>query len=141
MEDLFMDGSEIFTFTLREVPNMLKSVLTKAGWSVENTDSFILHQANTFILDYLAKRMKIPPQKVPLSLGEYGNTSSATIPITIAHCLRPQIETEAMNLVMCGFGVGLSWGACAQRCGPMVVLPVLEVDRSAIMAFGTELRK
>jgi 3-oxoacyl-[acyl-carrier-protein] synthase-3 len=138
MEDVFMEGSEIFTFTLREVPGMIKSCLQKANWSVEDTDAFVLHQANQFMLNHLAKRMKIPPEKVPLSLGEYGNTSSASIPITISHCLRSRISGEAMNLVMAGFGVGLSWGAVALRCGPIIAPPVIEVDRSAIMEYGQE---
>ena len=139
MEDLFMDGSEIFAFTLREVPGMISSVLQKANWSVETTDAFVLHQANQFMLNYLAKRMKIPQEKVPLSLGEYGNTSSASIPITISHCLRSRISSEAMNLVMAGFGVGLSWGAVAMRCGPIVAPPVIEVGPSAIMEYGQEI--
>jgi 3-oxoacyl-[acyl-carrier-protein] synthase-3 len=138
-EDLFMDGGEIFTFTLREVPGMVKSVLQRVGWSMETTDAFVFHQANLFMLNHLAKRMKIPMAKVPLSLDDYGNTSSASIPITISHCLRSRIATEPMNLVMGGFGVGLSWGAVAQRCGPMVVPPVIEVDRSSIMEYGQEL--
>jgi 3-oxoacyl-[acyl-carrier-protein] synthase-3 len=140
MEDLFMSGTEVFTFTLREVPAVIKSVLQKANWSLETPDAFVMHQANAFMLDHIAKRMKIPSEKVPLSLGEYGNTSSASIPLTIAHCLREQIEKEPMNLVLCGFGIGLSWGAVAVRCAPMVALPVLEVDRSFVMPFGTELR-
>jgi 3-oxoacyl-[acyl-carrier-protein] synthase-3 len=139
MEDLFMNGSEIFAFTLREVPGMIRSVLQKANWSTEVTDAFVFHQANEFMLNHLAKRMKIPSEKVPLSLGEYGNTSSASIPLTISHCLRSRISSEPMNLVMAGFGVGLSWGAVAARCGPIVAPPVIEVDRSAIMEYGQEI--
>ena len=139
LEDLYMDGPQIFTFTLREVPRMIKSVLEKANWSVETTDAFVLHQPNQFMLDYLAAKMKLPGDKVPQSLSEYGNTSSASIPITISHCLRPRIVNEPMNLVMCGFGVGLSWGAVALRCGPMVAPPVIEVDRSAVMEYGQEI--
>ncbi len=140
LEDLYMNGSEIFTFTLREVPAVIKSAIQKAGWTVETPDAFVLHQANAFMVEHIAKRMKVPVSKVPLSLGEYGNTSSASIPLTIAHCLRQQVEKESMNLIMCGFGVGLSWGALAMKFGPTVVTPVIDVDRSAIMAYGTELR-
>ena len=139
MEDLYMNGGEIFAFTLREVPGMIKSILEKANWSVETTDAFVLHQANQFMLTHLAKRMKLPQDKVPLSLAEYGNTSSASIPITISHCLRSRIVQEPMNLVMSGFGVGFSWGAVAMRCGPIVAPPVIGVDRSAIMEYGQEI--
>jgi len=139
LEDLYMDGSEIFTFTLREFPGMIKAALRMANWTIGDTDAFVLHQANLFMLDHLARRMKIPPEKVPLSLGEYGNTSSASIPITINHCLRSSIENGPMNLVMSGFGVGLSWGAAALKCGPIVAPPVIEVDQSAIMFYGQEI--
>lgn len=139
LEDVFMDGGEVFAFTLREVPGMVQSVLRQANWQVEDTDGFVFHQANQFILNHLAKRMKIPPNKVSISLDEYGNTSSASIPLTITHCLRTEIGTGPMNLVMAGFGVGLSWGAVALRCGPIVAPPVIEVDCSAVMEYGEEI--
>jgi 3-oxoacyl-[acyl-carrier-protein] synthase-3 len=93
------------------------------------------------MLTHLAKRMKIPLEKVPLSLGEYGNTSSASIPLTLNHCLGSRIGGAPMNLVLAGFGVGLSWGAVALRCGPIVAPPVIEVEASAIMEHGQEIGK
>jgi 3-oxoacyl-[acyl-carrier-protein] synthase-3 len=138
-EDLFMDGSEVFTFTLREVPGMIKSVLLQANWTEQDVDAFVFHQANLFMLRHLAKRMRIPLEKVALSLGEYGNTSSASIPLTINHCLGSQVGSEAMNLILAGFGVGLSWAAVALSCGPIVTPPVIEVGPSAIMEYGQEI--
>lgn len=125
---LFMDGAEIFTFTLQEVPPLIRQTLALANWTMDDVHSVVLHQANAFILGHLAKRMKIPGDKVPLSIGEYGNTSSATIPLTMAARLSSQLEKESLRLMMVGFGVGYSWGAVAMTCGPMPELKILTID-------------
>jgi 3-oxoacyl-[acyl-carrier-protein] synthase III len=124
-EDLFMDGAEIFTFTIREVPEMISKVLASINWSVADVDAFVFHQANKFMLDYLAKKMRMPPDRVPYSLEKFGNTSSASIPITISQNLRYSVENQRNRFVLAGFGVGLSWGAVAFESGPLV-LPDLE---------------
>jgi 3-oxoacyl-[acyl-carrier-protein] synthase-3 len=129
-EDLFMDGPEIFAFTLREVAPLVKSALTSAGWAPEDVDRFVFHQANKFMLTHLAKRMKLPAEKVPLSLAEYGNTSSASVPLTIVSALRDDISAAPLKLLLAGFGVGYSWGACALTCGPLVVPPIVHVQPS-----------
>lgn len=125
-EDLFMDGAEIFTFTLREVPPMLSKVLTSSGWVIEDVDAFVFHQANQFILDYLSKKMKLPPDKVPYSLKDFGNTSSASIPLTMSQRLSELLQGDKTRLVLAGFGIGFSWGAVALESGPML-LPEIEV--------------
>lgn len=129
-EDLFMDGSEIFAFTLREVAPLVDSVLGVAGWTKEDVDAFVFHQANKFMLTHLAKSMKLPLEKVPLSLQEYGNTSSASIPVTINFQLGDSLANKSMKVLMAGFGVGFSWAACAAECGPMVVPPIILVEES-----------
>lgn len=128
-DDLYMNGPEVFAFTLREVPPLVDEVLSTVGWERESVDDFVFHQANRFILDYLAKKMKLPAAKVPLSLAEYGNTSSASIPLTISACLREKLSgSEARKIVLVGFGVGWSWGACATEMSSVVLPPVLEVS-------------
>jgi 3-oxoacyl-[acyl-carrier-protein] synthase-3 len=129
-EDLFMDGAEVFAFTIREVPPLVSRVLEAAGWKLEDVDSFVFHQANKFMLNHMAKSMKVPLNKVPLSLKEYGNTSSASIPLTITTQLREEISSKSLRLLLVGFGVGYSWGACAIDCGPLVAPPVISVDKS-----------
>ncbi|MDL1984176.1 MAG: ketoacyl-ACP synthase III [Deltaproteobacteria bacterium] len=124
-EQLFMDGAEIFAFTLREVSPMLKTVLKEAVWSADDVDAFVFHQANKFIIEYLAKRMKLPIEKVPMSLENYGNTSSASIPLTMVHTLSDKLRNESLKIVMAGFGVGYSWGACTLSCGPMVMPEII----------------
>jgi 3-oxoacyl-[acyl-carrier-protein] synthase-3 len=126
-EDLFMNGAEIFSFSLRAVPPSINAVLSLVGWSVEQVDAFVLHQANQFILQHLRKRMRLDEQKVVIALEEYGNTSSASIPLAIAHALRTRLTHSSLNLVLVGFGVGLSWASAALRCGPIVVPGVIHV--------------
>jgi 3-oxoacyl-[acyl-carrier-protein] synthase-3 len=123
--DLYMEGSEVFAFTLKRVPNMIKQVLSMASWDMNTMDGLVPHQANQFMLDHLAKRMKVPSDKLMLSIGEYGNTSSASIPLTLSHSLRERLSAGSMNLVMAGFGVGWSWGALAVSCGPMVMSEIV----------------
>jgi 3-oxoacyl-[acyl-carrier-protein] synthase-3 len=127
-EDLQMNGAEIFTFTLREVPPLIDSILQRSQWQKEEVDQFVFHQANKFILVHLAKRMSIPEQKLPLIMEHYGNTSSASIPMAITHCLRETLQKQRLKLVLAGFGAGLSWGACALELGPIVAPPLEEVS-------------
>lgn len=126
-EDLFMNGAEIFTFTLREVPPLISSILKRAQWEKDAVDGFFFHQANKFMLQYLAKRMGLPLAKVPMILELYGNTSVASIPLAISHCARQDLEKGRMKLVLAGFGVGLSWAAAALELGPIVAPPIEEV--------------
>jgi 3-oxoacyl-[acyl-carrier-protein] synthase-3 len=125
-EVLYMNGAEIFTFTLREVPPLLTRILERSGWPKTEIDAFVFHQANKYMLDYLAKRMQITPDKMPLSLEHFGNTSSASIPLTITQSLKGDLETGRKRLILAGFGVGFSWGAAALDIGPLAI-PELQV--------------
>jgi len=116
-EDLFMNGPEIFTFTLREVPSMIHELVD----DFNVVDAVLFHQANKLILDYLSKKLKIPNEKVPLSLNEFGNTSSASIPVTIVHKLRSRLIKDTLDLIIAGFGVGYSWAACRTKLGPITI--------------------
>lgn len=123
-EDLYMDGAEIFTFTLREVPPLIASVLGAAHWDIGTPDGYVFHQANRFMLQHLAKRMRLPADKVVIDLEEFGNTSSASIPLALVHAMGSGLQGEENRLVLAGFGVGFSWGAAAVTTGPMVIPPL-----------------
>jgi 3-oxoacyl-[acyl-carrier-protein] synthase-3 len=112
-EQLTMNGAEVFNFTIREVPAMINATLAAAHWQVEQVDRFVFHQANRFMLDYLSKRMKLPPDKMVLALENYGNTSSASIPLAICDQLQERLTTAPAKLVLAGFGVGFSWASVA----------------------------
>jgi 3-oxoacyl-[acyl-carrier-protein] synthase-3 len=108
---LYMSGSDIFTFTIREVPPMIKEVLELAGYNKDEIDYYVFHQANMFILNHLSKKMKLEKDKVLISLDRFGNTSSASIPLTIV--TNKNKITSDQRIVLSGFGVGFSWSALA----------------------------
>lgn len=119
---LFMDGSEIFNFTLTHIPPLVNDLLALADKPREAIDAFLFHQANTFMLKHIIKKAKLPIEKAPLNMLRFGNTSSASIPLLIADQL-PQAATRRMTLAMFGFGVGYSWAAA------LLELPALAVNR------------
>lgn len=113
-ENLYMDGMEIMNFCLREVPRLVDDVLELSGWKKEEVGIFALHQANKFIVDYLRKKMKVAPETVPVVVAEIGNTGPGTIPhLLSAEHNRLADQKRLEKSVMCGFGVGFSWGAIA----------------------------
>ena len=124
--DLKMDGAKIFQFTIRRVPPMVREVLEKANWTAEKVDAFVFHQANKFIIDYLRRKLKVPEEKVPTCLEEFGNTSSASIPLTLITRMAEQLA-QPQKLVFVGFGVGLSWSAIAMETRDIITLPLIEV--------------
>lgn len=133
-EDLFMNGAEVFMFTLSEVPGLVKRTLAGAGWTKDDVDGVVLHQANAFMLNHLRKRMKLDEEKFILALEDYGNTSSASIPLAISHTWAESPIDGPLKLVLGGFGVGWSWGGAAVICENVVLPEVIIVparDRSS----------
>lgn len=116
----FMNGAEVFAFTLREVPRMFKELRELSG-AEDDVEYYVLHQANRFMLDHLVTKLKLPPEKVPLCLEEYGNTSSASIPLTLAVRLQDVLRQRSCRLIVAGFGVGFSWAAARIDLGPICV--------------------
>ncbi|NIG52083.1 3-oxoacyl-ACP synthase III family protein [Chitinophaga sp. Cy-1792] len=107
---LFMDGPEIFNFTLKAVPELLNRTLEKNNTEIASVDWVIFHQANKFMLDQLRKKMKIPEEKFLLFMENCGNTVSSTIPIVLKEQLAVNKFESNNKVVLCGFGVGFSWG-------------------------------
>jgi 3-oxoacyl-[acyl-carrier-protein] synthase-3 len=124
--DLVLRGPEILAFTMKRVPPLLQELLGDAGWSLDDVDSFVLHQANKFMLDFLARRMKLPTDKVPMTIGEFGNTSAASIPLTMVVRCEPLLQRRSKWLMM-GFGVGLSWSGFTLETEDVVTVPLVEV--------------
>jgi 3-oxoacyl-[acyl-carrier-protein] synthase-3 len=107
---IYMNGSEIFSFTLENVPNLIKSVLEKNGIEKDDVDLFIYHQANKYMLDFLRKKSKIEQEKFYICLSKFGNTVSSTIPIAICEAMKTGNLKKGMKSLLAGFGVGYSWG-------------------------------
>jgi 3-oxoacyl-[acyl-carrier-protein] synthase-3 len=107
--NLYMDGMAIFNFAIKRVPPLIDEILSYSGWEKEKVDLFALHQANKFMIDYLRKKCKISIDKMPVVVDGIGNTGPATIPLLLTESI---LENNKLNkVVLCGFGVGLSWGA------------------------------
>lgn len=112
---LYMNGSEIFTFTLDNVPPLIADTLSRNGVEKDEVGLYLFHQANKYMLDFLRKKIKIVPERFYYCLSEYGNTVSNTIPIALANALQDGSLTKGMKVVIAGFGVGYSWGGCLLR--------------------------
>ena len=115
-QNLFMDGAEIFNFTLSAVPKSVDALLQRAGLTLDQIDLFVFHQANKYMLEHLRKRMKIPAGKFLVAMAHCGNTVSSTIPIALKHAQAEGRLQPGTNAVLVGFGVGYSWGATLLRC-------------------------
>jgi 3-oxoacyl-[acyl-carrier-protein] synthase-3 len=122
----YMNGPDVFNFVLREIPKDIKSTLTQAGEDKEEIDFFIFHQANAFMNDYLKKKLKLPTEKVPATIHKFGNTSSVSIPITIVSELQKELKTRK-KLLLCGFGVGLSWATAILNVDNCKISDIVEV--------------
>lgn len=112
---LYMNGSEIFTFTLDNVPPLIADTLSRNGVEKDEADLYVFHQANKYMLDFLRKKIRIAPERFYYCLSEYGNTVSNTIPIALSNALQDGSLTKGMKVVIAGFGVGYSWGGCLLR--------------------------
>lgn len=108
---LFMDGPEIFNFTLDVVPKTMDEVLAKNGMTRDDVDLYVFHQANKFMLDAIRKVNGLPRDKYYVNLEKTGNTVSSTIPIALKQLEEAGRLHEGMKVMLMGFGVGLSWGA------------------------------
>lgn len=107
---LFMDGTEIFTFTQKNVPIVVRETLEKNGLSQEDVNMFVFHQANSYMLNYLRKKIKIAPERFFINMSGIGNTVSNSIPIALADAKEQGLLHGPV--LICGFGVGYSWGGC-----------------------------
>lgn len=107
---LYMNGSEVFAFTIREVPPLVDEVLIANGLKKEDIDLFIFHQANKFMLTHLRKRLKIDEEKFFIFMEDVGNTVSSTIPIALYEAMKQNKIKKGNKILLAGFGVGLSWG-------------------------------
>jgi 3-oxoacyl-[acyl-carrier-protein] synthase-3 len=123
---LTMNGAEVFTFTLKRIPQLIKDTLAYSKLNKDDINHCIFHQANLFMLKTLARSIDINFDKFLISIDKYGNTSSASIPITICHN-REKIVKNPEKVLMAGFGVGLSWSTAMSDLKDTVILPILEV--------------
>lgn len=106
-----MNGQEVFKFAVKKVPECIQEVLEMTGTEKEDIRWYLLHQANSRIIQSAAKRLKEPEEKFPMNMDQYGNTSAASIPILLDEMNRSGMLRKGDRLMMSGFGAGLTWGA------------------------------
>jgi 3-oxoacyl-[acyl-carrier-protein] synthase-3 len=117
INNLFMNGSEIFAFTLRSVPKLVNELLKVAALPAEMIDYFVFHQANEFMLEALRKKIQIPPEKFPVEMANCGNTVSSTIPIMLKRLSEEGRLAPGQRCMLVGFGVGYSWAGTVLEVG------------------------
>lgn len=125
--DLYMNGAEIFAFTLKAVPAMISDLMAVGASDIGCFDHIVFHQANRFMLKHLFKRMKLPKDKCVIEIERFGNTSSASIPLAMVSALRYKLQGSGVRVLLAGFGVGLSWAAASLECGSMIVCDIVVV--------------
>lgn len=122
---LWMNGSEIFTFTITDVPRDIMKFMSQFNIDKNDVDLYVFHQANLFILKHLSKKLKIPMEKLTVSIDRYGNTSGESIPLALVDALGGEESNKPIKLLLCGFGVGMSWGGIYIEMDRSVCLPMI----------------
>lgn len=126
--DMTLNGIEVFNFSLREVAANIQNLLKNLNKTVDDFDYLVMHQANLLMNESIRKKLKLDAQKVPYSLKDFGNTSCASIPVTLIHKLRSELISKEVTLLFSGFGVGLSWGSVALKTDGIVCPEIIEID-------------
>lgn len=126
-----MKGMDVFSFGISTAPKSVKKLAEHFGFDYLNTNYFVFHQANMKMNNMIAKKLKLPAEKVPSCMYHFGNTSSASIPLTIVTQLKGKCEDKT-KFVCCGFGVGLSWGTVAFQTENIVISDLAEVGEEII---------
>lgn len=123
--DEAMDGMSVFAFGISKPPKSIKKLIEITGKDIGGIDKFVFHQANKMMVDRIAKKLKIPSDKVPNGIRNYGNTASASIPLTIVSECRNDYENNKLVTIACGFGTGLSWASVLFETSNIICPPVI----------------
>ena len=123
-----MDGMSVFSFAITRPGQSIKALCEHFNFELTAIDYLLIHQANKMIDEKIRRKLKLAPEQVPYSMTYYGNTSSCTIPVTMVSQIREQLHEGEKELVMCGFGSGLSWGAAHVYTDSIICLPMIEVE-------------
>jgi len=126
-EQAFMKGADVFNFVIVEIPKDIKRLLAATGDDIQSMDYYIFHQANMFINNYIAKKMKLDKARIPWSIQKYGNTSSVSVPLTIISQLKEQMAGRK-KLLLSAFGVGMAWGTAIVPFVDCHISNIVEVE-------------
>lgn len=123
--NLWLNGLDVFNFSVREGPQNISDLVTYCNLDSAATDLLVMHQANLLMNETIRKKLKYPAEKTPYTLKEFGNTSSASIPLTLNQAL--QGTSSGRKILLASFGVGFSWGSCYLETGSMICPPVSQI--------------
>ena len=123
-----MKGMDVFSFGISTAPKSVKKLGEHFGFDYLDYDYFIFHQANMKMNNMIVKKLKLPVERVPSCMYNFGNTSSASIPLTIVSQLKGKFENQPTKFICCGFGVGLSWGTVAFETENIIIPELVEVE-------------
>lgn len=122
--EIYMDGMDVFNFAISVVPKSIKEIAKITNTTLDDIDHLVFHQSNKFMTDFFCQRLKFDKDKVPYCISKYGNTSSASIPLTIVSELKDKLKNT--TVVMCGFGAGLSWATSRIVFDNCHISPIIE---------------
>jgi 3-oxoacyl-[acyl-carrier-protein] synthase-3 len=125
LHNSFMQGTSVFTFTISDVPKAIKDYWKLTNTEVDDYDCFAFHQANGLILKKIARKLKIPAEKMPMTLPKFGNTSGASSLLTLCDTYGTT-ENKLLKTMIVGFGVGISWGVTSIEINTSDILPIIE---------------
>lgn len=122
----FIQGTSVFTFTIFDVPRLIKDFFAQTETTPDSYDCFAFHQANLYILKQIAKKTKIDFERMPITLDRYGNTSGASAIVSLCDKYGNNCESKTIKVMACGFGIGISLGATSFEINTDDILPIYE---------------
>lgn len=125
-EQGYMKGNDVFNFVISEIPKDIKRLAARSNVSYDDIDYFIFHQANKFINDYIAKKLKFDPEKIPYTIDKYGNTSSVSVPLTIVDQLKGKTSGD-LTMMLSAFGVGMTWATAIVPFHDLAISEIVEI--------------
>lgn len=125
--NLLMNGMDVFSFGIDKAPKSVKGLLEHHFLTKEDIDFYIFHQANLNLNETIRRKLKLPQEKVPYSLNNFGNTGCASIPLTMTTMLGDELRNEKLRFLTCGFGTGLSWGSVIFETSSVVCPDLIEI--------------
>ena len=131
-EQGYMRGGDVFNFVIREIPRDIKNTLAFVGKTVDDFDYVVFHQANNFINSYIAKKMKLNPERIPSTIAKFGNTSSVSVPLTIVSELRGKLNGHK-NVLLSAFGVGMTWATGIIDFNDCKISKIVEVEHGQVV--------
>lgn len=113
LEQAWMKGGDVFQLVISTVPKDVRNTLARASLEINDIDYFVFHQANAFMNDHVAKKLKLPPERVPTTIEHFGNTGGVSVPLTMALELQNACHhsTRPLRLLLSAFGIGMTWGS------------------------------